>query len=305
MVISVVCKLAKGKIIMKKKLFSMILAIAMLASLAMPAFAGSSTSSGNRQESLTYTATTNIPAVTVTMPTTNTLTLNPYGMTVSISNAEHTEQIISPVQYITNKTAAAMKVAVKATATVAGNAILSAKPCTGKETTLNAFVMAELQEVSANTDEPTWIADMDDATTINEKCYPQIIPTAEGKTAPGILSVSAASSTTANYIALKIMGNLAGNPTGGWTAADKVDVKLEFTFTPGVANAVTIPTTLTTVTAKPAAAVMGTVVRLTSSDGKQPTVTDANSAAVSVTKVTDNLYYFTMPATAVDVAVSA
>lgn len=296
---------------MKRKLFSALLAVAMMASLALPAFAsgdsGDSATGGAVNQPMEYTSTTNVPVVTVTMPQNPAVTLNPYGMTVTIASTDYTTQIVSPVYYIENKTEAPMKVGVKATATASGNAVLASKPCTGKETTLSAFVMVEFAQNANNTTAPTWIVDADlTSEKINEKCYPQIIPTTDGKNNPAILSVDKATKSsgtvTPNYIAIYVTGNLAGNPTGGWTSADKVGLKLEFTFTPGVANTVTVPTGITS---SKTAAVMGTIVRLTASDKKQPVVTDSTSAAVAVTKVTDELYYFTMPATAVTVVAGA
>lgn len=285
---------------MKKKLFSAIMAVVMIATLALPAFAGSVGSGGATEESMTYTTNTQTPSVTVTMPTTKKLVLNPYGMTVNINNTDYTDQIVNPTDYITNLTQAPLKVGVKATATRAGNTILVTKPCTGKEVTNNAFLMVELAQAAATTDEPDWIADMTDATTINEKCYPQIIPIeSTGKTNAAILSVDKTDGSTANYIAVKVLGNLAGAPTGGWTEADTANVTLVFTFTPSVANTVTLPTS--GMTASKASAIMGTVVRLVPSEDKTPVVKDANDTDVTVTKVAEKLYYFTMPATAVTV----
>jgi len=303
-------KVVKGRITMKKKLFSLFMAVAMVATLAIPAFAAGDPG-GAVDKSLDYASTTKIPHVTVAMPASPKIILNPYGMVVntsvisgdSVVSGDRTDQIISPVLHIKNQTESAMKVGLKATATPSGDAQLSTKPCTGKETTKSAFVMVELAE-TVSTTEPSWIAKMDDSTTINEKCYPQIIPTAEGKTSAAILSVSqpttiASGDTLAsNHIAIKLMGNLAGTPTGGWKETDTVGLKLEFTFTPGVANAVTCANTVTTITPSLSAAVIGAAVRLESSDGKTPTVQDAAGTNVTVTKVTDKLYYFVMPATA-------
>jgi hypothetical protein len=304
---------------MKKKLFSLFMAVAMIATLAIPALA-----TPHDYDSVDYDGTTEIPTVTVGIMGAHKIALNPYGMEVSTSvisggsivsgGVTSTAQIVTPVMYFENSTEAPMKVGVKATATpdAAGKAILSAKPCTGKETTLSAFLIAEFQQ-SATIDEPTWTAKWDTTTdvteTINEKCYPQIIPTAEGKTAAAIYSLDRATksggSIEPNYLMTHVTGNLAGNPTGGWTGNDKVKLVLEFTFTPGVANTVTLSgsdVTLTDAAFHSADYVMGAAVRLTSASDKMPVVKDANDAAVTVTKgPVDGLYYFVMPSTPVTV----
>lgn len=282
---------------MKKKLLSVIMAVAMIASLAVPAFATGS--GGAVDKNMDYSTETKTPTVTVTMPTSPQIFLNPYGMTVSVNSVDYSSQIVNPVQYIKNETAAPLKVGLKATATVAGETNLVARPCTGRETTKNAFLMVELAQAANNNTEPTWIAKMDDTDTINERAYPQIIPlTGEGKTNAAILSVD--KPTTENYIAVKVLGNLAGSPTGGWTQADTANIALVFTFTPSVANAVTLPQG-GNITSSKASAIMGTNVVLKPTNDVQPTVKDANDTEVAVTKVVDKVYYFTMPATAVTV----
>jgi hypothetical protein len=292
---------------MNKKLLSLIMAVAMIATLAMPTLAAEGTGSGDFE----YGTSTNTPTVTVAMPTSASITLNPYGMAVTVGSDSVTDQIISATQHITNNTPSPMKVGVVATFIKSGDVVYSAKPCTGKETTKNAFLLVEFANTAATTDEPTWITDITSGDTMNEKCYPQIIPTEQGKAATGIMSVPAASTTTANYIAIKVFGNLSSAPTEAWKSSDKATVKLEFTFTPSVLHNVTVPSgvtaksTITPSGSDPTQAVMGAIVRLEAANGKQPTAKDANNNAVTVTKVTDTLYYFTMPATDVTVTAGA
>ena len=320
---------------MKKKLLSLMMAVAMIATLAAPAFAnGNNNNAGNGTSTQTYNGTTALPTVTVTVEGSgNALAFNPYGMSIStkifpstgsggsVVSGDSTDQIVVPALYIKNQTVAPMKFGVKATATVQGNTVLSAKPCTGKETTLNAFVMAEFhQDNDLVVPATIWTADWSTTAkiteTINEKFYPQIIPTADGKTAAALYSIDQATTAsggavTPNYLIAKISGNLAGNPTGGWTSADTLKLVLEFTFTPGVANTVTLSpsggiTLYDAGEGHSANYVSGATVRLNGPADKTPVVKDANDANVSVSAGPKaGLYYFVMPATPVTVTAGA
>jgi hypothetical protein len=314
---------------MNKKLLSLVMAVAMIVTLAMPALATGGTRTGDKVE---YTPSTKTPSVTVTMPSSPKVILNPYGMSVTVVHATGAEatnettgittssgQILSMTQYITNRTQSAMKVGVKATAVTSGGTILSAKFCTGKEVTKTAFLVAELQYTGTTSGDGIldtgWFTDVTSGdSSINEKCYPQIVPTTAGKLAPAIMSVPAAeipenaTAVAPNYIAVQVFGNLATAPTDAWTDKDTATMNLEFTFTPTVTHkatvsgdAVTVQSTITRTAAASAEAVMGGVIILNVSNGKAPTAKDANNLAVPVVKVSDKLYYLTMPSTDVTI----
>lgn len=298
----------------------------MIASMALPSFAGSvSSGEGTGSGELVYSSDTANPVVTVTMPPSSNsgdIILNPYGMSVTVSGGStKTDQIISATRFIENKTPAPMKVGVTATAITSGDVEMSSNPCTGRETEKVAYMILEFKNATAKTepDATDWnlrieSGDVVSGGTVNQKLYPQIIPTAEGTEAPGILSVPAASSASPNYIAVKVFGNLASAPEEAWKSTDQASVKLEFTFTPAVTHqakvsgtnvkvASTIDTNYATT---PAKAIMGTYVRVEASNEKTPVVKDANDEDVSVEKAfedNDKLYFFTMPAT--DVTVKA
>jgi len=305
---------------MKKKLFSMFMAIAMILCLAVPAFA-------DDPPTATTTKTSNLagdivePTVTVTMPTTtNKLILNPYKLKITTSDAatgddaalaDATDQVLSVGLAIKNESTAPVKVGLKAVATGA-TLTFANKPCTGKEATKSVFAFVELLKGTSDTAPTTgWAKPAD----VNAKVYPQLVFVGgtDGVENAAIETLPAGS-TTANYLYYKIGGNSAIDPTGGWTSSDTLAVALTFSFTPTVPKAIAFPTDdATTMGAladiSNAAAAMGSTVYIAAKDGKTlSTVTaqDADGANVAVTTVTaGKLYTIKVPATDVEVSVTA
>lgn len=109
-----------------KKVTALFLAMLMVMALAVPAFAEENAGDPNKKE-MEVTTTVKVPAIDVDVPTTGVVFINPMGFTVKLddgakatvaeatateNNVTTSEQIVSPVSFITN--ASAMKLDVKA-----------------------------------------------------------------------------------------------------------------------------------------------------------------------------------------------
>ena len=125
---------------MKKKLLSLVMAIAMTLSLAAPAFAANTALFYEREtdadkrastdQSVSFTALTFVPTISLAMPIppTNPVVLNPYKIsfsgaskigTMNVNAADATAQVICPVYTIENKSNTVLTYDVSATTTVA------------------------------------------------------------------------------------------------------------------------------------------------------------------------------------------
>lgn len=238
---------------MKKKLFSLIMAMAMIASLGISAFASGGgsgsgganvTGTGSRDGTVALTGAMALPSVKVTIPTSGKAILNPYKMKVAkagdstdASDADDAidDQVLSTSYEIKNETLAPMKVGVKITATPSTGVELATKACTGKETTKSVFMFAEMMYTGTQVSdvaslEDKWTAPAD----VNDKCYPQIIASTEEKTNASFFTVPAATASAANYLYWTLRGNAATAPDEAWAATDKIDASVVFSFTPDV-----------------------------------------------------------------------
>jgi len=153
-----------------KKFVSMALALVMVMSLMVPAFAADETPWYNDGKGeINYTAKTNSFTVDVTVSgAAANVTFNPYKMQVSVDGEYVTDQIISPAVYLTNKTPIKLAVSatVKGTPTpavesgegqrVKSGLTFSTKPLTAADTGKVAFVYWEIMSASEVGTEPTW-----------------------------------------------------------------------------------------------------------------------------------------------------
>ena len=98
-----------------KKIMSAALAGAMALSMTATAFAAGNGSIEEPSE-IEVTGTTKVPTISITVPTSAAVTLNPYKLDVTIDSATKQDQVISAVYYIVNGS----DVAIETEATVTG-----------------------------------------------------------------------------------------------------------------------------------------------------------------------------------------
>lgn len=280
---------------MKKKLFSLVMAVAMIASLAIPALASDNTQTvtgkGSQSAPVSLAGAMALPAVNVTMPKSGNTILNPYKMqvknTATINNNDVetdatnfiTDQVLSARQVITNKTAAPLNVGIAITATPSDGVVMATAPCTGKETTKSVFMFAEAQYSAANATAPTTTSlTWTEPGKVNAKCYPQIVAGTSEASNANFFVLPAASDTTPNYLVWTLSGNTATAPDGGWASTDKVTTAVTFTFTPTVL--VDIEEDADT-TANVATLAIGSALGTNDTDGLTAALTSSNKLQVA------------------------
>lgn len=212
-----------------KKIVSAAMALAMAASLTVPAFAATDNTTD-------ITGTTQAPTIAVTVPATGAVTVNPYKMEVTVNSNQVTDQIISAPMYVENSSDVPLVFDVTVTGKKEGNAIFSTTPIGTKVVTTNSvFMYAEFGAATANdgTGDPTWAAAYD------SKATNQVAISERSTTKKAVVELAANASGAKNYVAFKLAGDASSQPTTAWTAADKVGATIAFTFTAKAAAATT------------------------------------------------------------------
>jgi hypothetical protein len=146
-----------------KKIASLVLALAMTTTLAVPAFADGDTDAGEKKEETSSTAkeyATQVDAtyqditIDVTVPTTGTAVINPYGLPYALKDSKSAEigkvsgqQIVTQPLYISNNsTDVAFDVNATVTTTTSKDLTLATKTTSGtKSTSKEAFVYLEME----------------------------------------------------------------------------------------------------------------------------------------------------------------
>jgi hypothetical protein len=251
---------------------SLVLAGAMAVSMAVPAFAATSTDDGEgsaTNRSLKIDGTYQAVDIAVVVPSSRSITINPYSLPVKIgSDADgkdikiEKQQIVTQPTAIKNQSDIKLDVNVTATATVKGNLTLLTAPsetiATDTKNTAFLYLDAESTSLSGAEDE-TGV----NAATIAEawkdtqwttystgenapKNFVAMTKSGTAVSAKGIATLAASTlsdddGTFASYnegsIAfINVLGSCAQNPTTAWTAKDGVTVQVAFTFTPNTSE---------------------------------------------------------------------
>lgn len=261
---------------MKKKLLSLIMATAMILSLAVPAFATGEAyyADGTKEEQLTPTitfqATTFVPTISLTMPALNDnpVVLNPYKIEVTGENIavnglaaapaanDATKQVISPVYSIKNNTDAKLKFVVSATTTVADTVTLATDYVSLTETKKSAHIMLVVgkSEVSATDFGKAQYNDNGAEQTLNRfdtaKYETILLKKGEAKSGATNMAIAAAAGTEEgqeNYLVFQFQGDMSRTPTSSWLNTDTLSTVIKFTFTPDSAQDDVIDLTANTI----------------------------------------------------------
>ena len=193
---------------MKKKLL-LCMILALLLSVSAPALA-----SGNTR----IDALCNLPEISVIVPATAEVFINPYRLPLSIESDETTAQIVSTPACIENKS----KVPISVTATLT-SALKEGSNMRLIMTSKGAFVYFEMQ-AAPSPDQVEW-----DSAYDMEKH--QIVRL--GTTRPKKNMVVIAQADQPNHFgSFRLTGDCVAFPKIPWTEADGIDVEIAFTFTP-------------------------------------------------------------------------
>jgi hypothetical protein len=250
-----------------KKAMSLAMAGAMVATMAVPAFAEDTESTTNRQLKIdgAYQA---VP-IDVVVPSQGTVIINPYALPVEIVAKTQSDaavkvegqQIVTKPLAIKNKSEVKLDVNVTATATVKGALTLAAAPIDKPEedTKNEAFVYLTFAASGLSGDN-TAVTDSAIATEYKDITWNDYAATGEGS--EKVLALSTKSATKAGMATLAksdfdadsgewtgyaegsiayvgLTGTCAQNPKTAWTAKDGLTATIAFTFTPNVAAAET------------------------------------------------------------------
>lgn len=232
-----------------KKVLSLVLALTLVLALGIPAFAGGDTTLSDAS-GFASGAATNIAGTTegltlkVTVPSSGAVTVNPYNLSVTPSGGTATtDTIISATQRIKSETKAPLSVSVTLEGTPAGDAKFAAEPqratnppVADKTIFLGFEIFPEGAAATAPTTDPSWKAVLtrkDDGTTdlqIGEGAAVAAV-SATAVTYDDVCTLEACDATkVVSTAAYHLIGDTGLNPDAPWTASDKVDVKITFTF---------------------------------------------------------------------------
>jgi hypothetical protein len=245
-----------------KKIGSVALAGVMAASLSIPAFAATETTAD--PNTTVVSGAYKDVAIAVTVPTTGTAQINPYGLPVEFTKSESStkaakvsgEQIVTQPLYISNEGDVALDINATVTTTAKGVELVTDKSTLAKSTDKQAYV--ELQMVqSANKsladdtakdkviDEcaaaATWTAD-----TVGKLV---IDPESDDNTSDTALATLAASKVTGSgsdavvtynagsIVLFRLAGEVVTKPDTAWATTDTFTSTIAFTFTPATTTA--------------------------------------------------------------------
>jgi hypothetical protein len=203
----------------RKKVMSMVFALVMTLTLAVPAFA----EGGNSV--FQTTATIKLPTINVDISQTQTpILLNPYRFAVPDEDDKTPSEIEGNPIHVKNMTLTDLVVSAAVTGSIAGAVSLSATPVTDDITAKKAFLYGVfvVQDSPNPVDAPSLGYDMDaanhvlvKASTVNKK---------------NVVRLPAASADEPNYLSFRVFGNCTSSPKIQWTADDTLSVAVAYSF---------------------------------------------------------------------------
>jgi hypothetical protein len=305
-----------------KKLWALIMALAMALSLAVPAFADNS-ETGNAQN-VTVSSTNSAGAIKITVPNTSDVILNPYQMKVNAGNADTVgsyHQVYSAPVKCVNKSTFGLKVKAQLTGSLpdpqstangeVNRATFLAAPPADTDTTNGVFLYSEFGVSTDENTEPVWASAYDASNDAQILIAASAVPSDGPKL---VATLPAASDNVPNYLWYTFNGSATKNPTNAWDADDVVSVAVALTLVPTVNTVYNV--NLTNTVSKTGAGVSkvsydvapeGETITVTCTPdatlGGTPTVTAKQGTTVITVEGEASPFTFTMPAGNVDVTV--
>ena len=208
----------------RKRLLCAVLALVLLLS-AQPAAA-------SNRRSTVINAACRLPVINVFIPSTGTVYLNPYKMSVSIHGQSDDRQIVSSRGRVYSKSDIPLNMDVTVTGEIKSGSTmtLAASPTGEAGTTKSAFIFFEIHQADdPDFDLVDWDTEYDaakhivvtDGVPITKKSI-MTLPamTMDKEVAPG------------GYALFRLSGDAVRQPTDAWTSNDGLTVTVAFTFTP-------------------------------------------------------------------------
>lgn len=212
----------------RKALLCVLLALTLVAAIPQPAAALLS-----NERSTVIEGITRLPVISVVVPASVDIMINPYEMPVSIGDGVYTEQIICNPAYIASYSDIPLRVDVTLTGNVyeGSDMRLVSSPTNGTGTQKNAFVYFEMVRSS----ELFWGSVPWESGFANKPN--QILVTQGGSSAKQGVTVLPVLGEWGmipenGYAWFRLAGDAARNPESPWTVQDGINVAVTFTFTP-------------------------------------------------------------------------
>ena len=222
-----------------KKLLSLLMAIAMVASLASTAFAEDPPEVGSDGETVledsTKTATSTVkskikaPTIKVTVPTTNYVYLNPYKMSVTVGSATQNGTIVSIPGEIKSESDVKLDFSAVVTGKAASGVTLEKAPV-GTKTT-NSVYMFVYFATAADESGVAALAAPTNPVFSGDGTNAIVVQTTASKSTK-VLTLDAAPEDGAKYGGYVIGGDIVAAPATPWTAKHTVDVTIAFSIAP-------------------------------------------------------------------------
>lgn len=203
---------------MKNKLLLCVI-LALLLSVSAPAFA-----SGNTR----IDALCNLPEISVIVPATAEVFINPYRLPLSIESDETTAQIVSTPACIENKSEVPVSVTATLTCALKEGSDMRLYSTTTQDpdmtlTSKTAFVYFEMQ-AAPSVDQAVWDSEYD-----MEKH--QVVRLGTSRPKKDMVVIAQADQPN-HFGAFRLTGDCVAVPRIPWTEADGIEVEIAFTFSP-------------------------------------------------------------------------
>lgn len=180
------------------------------------------------QYSTKIDAVCNLPEISVIVPATAEIFINPYQLTLSIEGTNTNAQIVSSPACIENKSEVPLSVTVTLNCDVDPKSDMRLVTSSTRGENINrkyAFIYFEIQaNNSSNANRATWDSEFDEERHIIVR---------DGETRPRTNMVTIDQADRSNHFgAFRLTGDCVSEPRDPWTESDKIDVAITFTFTP-------------------------------------------------------------------------
>lgn len=205
-----------------KKLCLFCVVLALILSATAPAYAA-----GDDGSQTVITALCELPEISVVVPATAEVFINPYELPVTIGSTESTAQIVSTPVCIENRSRVPLQVSVAAIAEEregSDSLLLTGTPTGGTGTIKRAFVYFEIQASSTAT--PTqsiWDTEFDS----NKHLTVRNFSLPERK----MVTLSSVNGNS-RFGTFRLTGDCTKSPREPWTEKDGINVKITFSFKP-------------------------------------------------------------------------
>lgn len=232
---------------MTKKIISAVLAMAMTVTsfsmvMAEPNVSGMDGAAGGAD--VAATGKINLPTISITVPTTASLVVNPFQMAYDKDGVKGSDQIVSVKQDIASDSDVAVAVNVSALKATPAEGITIVQATAAKATAKSAYIALAIGDAEGTDALATSYADIQ----AQVKSKKAVLVAAKNDATGASLAnayVIPAKTTATQKASFILTGDVNANPTkkgadgktmeaDPWTAADTINVGFKFTFTPQI-----------------------------------------------------------------------